>query len=100
VSNAQAQPLSAKPNVLLMCCECVANVLLMCLIHRLNLSLQSRQPMCCECVANVLLMCCRLNLSLQSRQPMFRLIEQFVKSKVISDQHHPDRCVGVLLMCC
>ena len=43
--------------VLLMCCECVANVLLMCdyayLAGVANVLLR-----CCECVANVLLMCC------------------------------------------
>jgi len=40
--------------VLLMCCQCVANVLPMCCQCVANVL-----PMCCQCVANVLPMCCR-----------------------------------------
>jgi len=41
--------------VLLLCCYCVANVLLMCLNWAVSSSNFAR---CCYCVAIVLLMCC------------------------------------------
>jgi hypothetical protein len=43
LAETRTEAVSYDAGMLLMCCQCVANVLLMC---------------CCQCVANVLQMCC------------------------------------------